>query len=371
MDLLVFKSTKSRHHGGHVTGTICRPDYIAAFERHWGDNITLWPCIRLVGEEASEGKSREDQERQAISYVHYLLLARPDLYVAQGLLTDDDTVMFLFGIGGVGIQTFSVKWGSKDLHKFVYAFIYRLYDPGDFADPSYVEMVPNVQAKSVTFNVQITPDVVIPNLRPVYASNPFETRTHILSSDSPVPINGKPFSVLKDQLCRVGTRFHEHSILTHVHHPEKVPGVVEAVHHEVITIPRNFCMFREKHRIGLRQKGKPLTSIPTVEQILEVIFDLLEGDPSPIIHILYAHTFAVLRYLRFERQTLHRDIHKGNVLYIEDDLPSSTGARSSGAGTNEIAGPEALPLCFIKYLLGERCVAMLHNWAYTNVTLNQ
>ena len=337
--------------------------------RDWGDkDTTLWPCIQLVGERASQGKNHKDKERQAMSNLYNLLLARPDLHVAQGLLMSDSTVMFLLGIGGVGIHTFSVEWGSKDLHKLIYAFIYRLYNPGNFADPSYVEMVPNVQEKFVTYNVQITPDIVIPNLRPIYASNPFGTRTHILSDDSDpnskVQINGKPFSVLKDQLCRVGTRFHEHIILTHVHHPEKVPGVVEAVFHEVIKIPRDFCPSREKHRMGLRQLGKPLTSIPTVAQMLEIVFDILEGYLSPIIHIPYAHSFAVLWYLRFERQVLHRDISKGNVLYVED-LPSSAGARSSGA--NEMVVPEGQPI-FIKYLLGERYVEMLHNCAYTGVT---
>jgi hypothetical protein len=76
----------------------------------------------------------------------------------------------------------------------------------------------------------------------------------------------------------------------------------------------------------------------------------------------------VLRYLRFERHVIHRDISKGNILYVENDLPSSTGAWSSG--TDETVGPEG-PLCFVKYLLGDRCVEMLHNWARTNKTPNQ
>ena len=101
--------------------------------------------------------------------------------------------------------------------------------------------------------------------------------------------------------------------------------------------------------------------------MLEIVFDILEGNLYPIIHILYAHSFAVLRYLRFERHILHRDISQRNVLYVEDDLPSSTGARS---GEDETVVPEGLPHCFNKYLLGERCVEVLHNWAYTNVTPN-
>jgi hypothetical protein len=74
----------------------------------------------------------------------------------------------------------------------------------------------------------------------------------------------------------------------------------------------------------------------------------------------------VLQYLRFERRVLHRDISKGNVLYFEDGLPSSAGAMSNigSGGVEETGGPEGLPLCFIKYILGKRCVEiMLHNWA--------
>jgi hypothetical protein len=82
---------------------------------------------------------------------------------------------------------------------------------------------------------------------------------------------------------------------------------------------------------------------------------------------------AVLRYLRFERFILHRDISKGNVMYFEDDPASLTGATSDAhsGGFNKTAGSKEVPLCFIKYLLGERYVEVLRNWADTNVTPNQ
>ena len=86
--LLTFKSTGKKPHRGHVTETQYKPNITAAFEGDWrDDNTTLWPCIRLVGEQPSKEKSREQQRKQAMSYLHCLLLARPDLHVAQGLLT--------------------------------------------------------------------------------------------------------------------------------------------------------------------------------------------------------------------------------------------------------------------------------------------
>ena len=66
--------------------------------------------------------------------------------------------------------------------------------------------------------------------------------------------------------------------------------------------------------------------------------------------------FAVLRYVRIHRQVLHRDISKGNVLYMPEEAPEagSDGVQIGSAETKEV------PLCFIKYLLGERCVEI--NW---------
>jgi hypothetical protein len=97
-NLLVFKDTGNKAPHGHITGTKCRPDITAAFEKDWiGDNYTDWPLIRLTGERASKGKSYDTQKKNAAMYLHYLLLARPDFLVAQGLLTTKSEVMFLMG----------------------------------------------------------------------------------------------------------------------------------------------------------------------------------------------------------------------------------------------------------------------------------
>ena len=83
----------------------------------------------------------------------------------------------------------------------------------------------------------------------------------------------------------------------------------------------------------------------------------------------------MLRYLRFERFVLHRDISIGNVMYFENNLTPFTGATSDArsGGANETVGPKELPLCFIKYLLGERYVEVLpmRNWVDSNVRPNQ
>ena len=51
----------------------------------------------------------------------------------------------------------------------------------------------------------------------------------------------------------------------------------------------------------------------------------------------------VLRFLRFERKILHRDISVGNVMYIEEpEIPTQNGVER---------------LFFSKYLLGDRYVS--------------
>ena len=69
------REDNDKHPRGHVTDPGCQRDIITAFDWARDDSdVTLWPCIRLAGEKASKGKSRDYQEKQAISYLHYLLL---------------------------------------------------------------------------------------------------------------------------------------------------------------------------------------------------------------------------------------------------------------------------------------------------------
>ena len=272
----MFRDTGNKSPSGHVTDTMCKPDITAAFEKNWKNGVVPWPFIRLAGETASTGKTHDEQRVQAISYLHYLLLARPDLYVAQGLLSSDKRVTFLFGIGGKGIRQFDVERKDKDFNKLLYAFIFRLYDPGNFADPSYVKTEFDDKT-TATYTINIIDrggTRECPGFYSIYARNPFATRTHVLSN--PNFHGGNDFTVLKDQLCRDGRRFAELEILDkYVHKPERVPGVVVAAYGEEIRHP--LSEERTKHRLGLGESGSPFMSIPTLSKVLETLFDVLEG----------------------------------------------------------------------------------------------
>jgi hypothetical protein len=262
---------------------MCKPDITGAFEGHWKNDVVPWPFIRLAGETASVGKTHKEQDEQAYSYLHYLLLARPDLYVAQGLLSSPSSnkVKFLFGIGGEGIREFNVKRKDPEFNNLLYAFIYRLYEPGHFADSLYIktEIDKETTARyTINIDYQGRPKEC-PGFYSIYARNPFATRTHVLSNPK-FEVEGNNLTVLKDQFCRVGRHFEELKILVeHVHYPERVPGVVVATCGERILLPRfgQRPVERCKHRLGLGESGSPFTSIPTLSKVLETLFDVLEG----------------------------------------------------------------------------------------------
>jgi hypothetical protein len=160
-------------------------------------------------------RERAGETRESISPLGYLLLARPDLHAAQGLFTSKLRITFLLGTGGVGVQTLSIAWNDEVLYGFLYAFIYRLYDPAYFADPMYIK----TDKTSGVYTLHIAPSQqYIPGFNHIYARNPFSTRTHVLPNPtSQVSIRGKFVAVIKDQLCEVGRRFNELEIPQRVH----------------------------------------------------------------------------------------------------------------------------------------------------------
>ena len=250
---------------------------------------TDWQIIRLAGQKASANEPLSEQKKHAATYLHYLLLARPDLLVAQGLLTTKSEITFLVGIGGVGIKELTVNWHNKNLSNLLYAFIYRLYNPFHFADPSYTRTGFDEKTSQAIYIVQFK-QKNYPNFRSIHARNPFTTRTHVLSYPEHTDT-----TVIKGTLCRTGRRFDEHTILSKIHKTMKVPGVVEAVDSDIGQATR-LCPGRQKHSLGLRQTGSPFTSIPTAKKVLETLFDLLEGILNLCCNTIYSH---VCKYCGF------------------------------------------------------------------------
>ena len=109
----------------------------------------------------------------------------------------------------------------------------------------------------------------------IYARNPFATRTHILSNPT-FTVEGKVLTIFKDQLCHKGRCFEELEILNDcVHKMELVPGMVAVTCGQKIEPP--LSKERRKYRLGLGESGLPFMSIPTLSDMLEMSFDILEG----------------------------------------------------------------------------------------------
>jgi len=71
-------------------------------------------------------------------------------------------------------------------------------------------------------------------------------------------------------------------------------------------------------------------------------------------HILCTKMFAVLRFLRFEREILHRDISKGNIMVSEDGPSTSATIDAESVGVHENSLTKEVRFCFVKYLLKQR-----------------
>jgi hypothetical protein len=110
----------------------------------------------------------------------------------------------------------------------------------------FVEYTIRISTKTQADGVETNKDVDCHGFSPIYATSPFVSRTHLLSNPhSDIKFDGNFLTVFKDQLSRSDPRFDEYAIFTtHVHSPEKVPGVVEAVYHELVEIPNSLGVSR-------------------------------------------------------------------------------------------------------------------------------
>jgi len=141
-------------------------------------------------------------------------------------------------------------------------------------------MVPDLQKNLVMYMIRISEgDLVCPSFSPIYATNLLASCTHVLLNPLlDIKVDSRVFTVIKDQLCQPDHQFDKYGILSmHVHSPEKVPGMAEVVCHKLIQIPVSLRVSRVKHRIGLQQFGSPITSIPTMRGMLEIVFNVLES----------------------------------------------------------------------------------------------
>jgi predicted RNA-binding Zn-ribbon protein involved in translation (DUF1610 family) len=137
--LLVFKDTGNKPPLGHVTDSKCKPDITAASTSLAGRRHIVAVCPTC----GRKGVLRKIQRRT--EETSYILSPLPPTRTTRppcctGMLISDEGIWFLLGIGGVGIRSMTCHLEEQQPAPADVCFIYRLYRPEHFADPSYVDM---------------------------------------------------------------------------------------------------------------------------------------------------------------------------------------------------------------------------------------
>ncbi|KAJ8519768.1 hypothetical protein ONZ45_g3314 [Pleurotus djamor] len=295
-ELLVARDSETAKRPGQPTRTNCRPNITLAFQSYWwnkNDTPMSWTRVELVGEKASTGST--DPLLKTASYVHYWLLSRPDRMVALSFLTAQRGITFLVAPQGTTTTyTLFLPWRSPSITKMVFAFLYRLYDPGEWAMPRVSR---RVDGNDTVFDVRTDDTTIYLGFKPIFASDPFRTRTHVFANPDHPTVR-----VIKSQLSRNSRRFLEREIYNHIHRDGDVPGIPHV--HFFFDLPAPPDALRTQNIIGLREHGYPIMMAATLRDVLEILYDILE----------------VMRFLYFTHHVLHRDISKGNILFLVESI---------------------------------------------------
>ncbi|KAJ2918294.1 hypothetical protein MD484_g2085, partial [Candolleomyces efflorescens] len=320
---LLFLYTETVRPAENPVASLCRPDYVAYLEPNLTGRGVSWPWMEAVGEKASKGDS--DPLRKTLSYLHYWLLARPERKAGVAFLVSLEGVTFFIGYqGNTQVQSTVAKWGSSELRELMFALVYHLYcpEPSTWVNAEYVRKSDG--DGNTVFDIKLNvPLLHLKDFKSVYSRTPFDTRTHVLvNPQSEAIVEGKLVRVVKDELARTGTRFTEKEVYERIHQHGPVPGVAQPCFHHIITDTLHES--RERRLTGLQEYGHHIMMAKTVGQVLEIVFDALE----------------LTRYLYVRYQVLHRDISRGNVMFVETPISHPKSVAD-----------EHKDLCFARHLL--------------------
>ncbi|KAJ8472870.1 hypothetical protein ONZ45_g16502 [Pleurotus djamor] len=330
---IIFKHTNHVHAPGHISDTkaLARPHIAAAHEKYWFNassgldkqdavkDHVWWPFVSLAANRRSEGK---ESEKEALDSLDLLLLSRPDVLGAFGLLIDEECVVLYFAIGGFGFDNFSFRWGTFSLRTAMATMIYTLYHP--WTNPS-ISLMDSFDFRKgpatyeITFSAAIAfnedepptededepPTEVaedgIPNGQhsiecPGFivraAHSTAGTRTHVFVFDtahavSECPrLSGRELRVIKSQLVKEkdGLKF-EPDFFRLIHGSQRAPGVIPMTCYEYR--PRVFPDGRRKRHVllAMEVEGRKFSQIMKPRDILLASYNTLESKK----HFLSAH----------------------------------------------------------------------------------
>jgi hypothetical protein len=292
--------------------------------------------VRLAGEKASHCENdNDDNETQgnpihALKYLDLLLLARPDFRGAFGLcVTQREMVIFVAVGGSQDLYRYAFSWGEGCYtRRAAYVLVRRLYDLGRWRNPHVrMDYVVGSSAPSASFSIYFpipkgtrdagessdTGTAAIPWTKrsaaderprqarkrawvtdyvPVFGSATFGTRTHVfVHRPSPGLSNHYDHvgilvpKILKSQLCPTNVCLNEVATLEHIHSLQHFPGVISLVCHECVD--DIIADGRVQSYIGLDPLGSPFMSIETPQEMLMVIYDILESESKRYTNRLF------------------------------------------------------------------------------------
>jgi hypothetical protein len=321
---------------GHPTGPLARPDIIIfreGFLVNRDKDKVFWGAVEMAIEFHSEGKTYEVRQKQAATYVLYLLEARPDLVSALGLLVEPKHLEFFF-CNANGIKVLSLS--DEDHYLQVLSAVVEYLNDGQTT---------NLDSRLSRAGHSDLFDVSVPNSSPSlgdseggwtqfknctlrYSHDPFGRRPNVFITQRGNPVHLT--RVIKDQYIRKGRRWTEKEILDKIHARGTYPAVVRM--RFAGTIPGAECGDRIRVRIALQDIGTDFLSLETPRDVIYALYDLLEGQCliASCDNVVFSR-YLVTRSLYVDRNILHRDISPWNIMIrgtrrtkVIDTCPSSS-----------------------------------------------
>jgi hypothetical protein len=284
---------------GHVTGTACRPDLVAIPSPSSHPIVSLntseegdasyrpgsspdkvkaahWVTIESVVEFISKGKSLSANIKQAAAYASYLLMQRPDRVAVLGLYISE-VVFSLILVDATGVYITTLPWSDRLARELLLRCLYYIGDPP-------VSMVdPTVERnEDHTFTIRSN-GMTYSRCTIKWSAHPTGRRTMILQHA------GTRIPVIKEQYLRcpptgTGAENLECTILSGVHQPEEMPGVVRVDWSGFVERADKSNIEcgsgdrkRRKVRLLLRDEGILFMDIKSPYDALVTAWDVLEG----------------------------------------------------------------------------------------------
>jgi hypothetical protein len=237
-------------------------------------------------EAVGELLSVENKERacaKTASYTSYLLQARPDRLIVQGIYVDSGAFRLIVSNACGAFYTKCLDWESPDSLLLLCAWIWRLYRP--VVDPSITANIEQDKPPTFTIRFPEGPDRVC-TIRCVGTA--FGRRTIVFDCSK------ESNTVIKEQYIETSRRFEEGSILKKIHGTgtgtETFPGVVRPGWYGTVKSgeeqlvvswkdsERGKIYERKKTRMVLLDKADSIMDAKTPREVLIAMYDLLESE---------------------------------------------------------------------------------------------